>query len=144
MVALVVDLDGKLINDIYCQDPKYKVEELHICVFPLENSTIVMMFIDSTDKRYRSFYKKFNTLSLKEQLSIINYIIFLYSEEMFLSKDLSNEVLQNQNLLYASKQTGLAVSKNYNMDAIKEAKKIYDLSRASEVPCLLDQKYKIR
>lgn len=143
-VSLVVDLDGQLINDIYYENPNYKIEDMHICVFPLKDSSIVMLFMDSKNKRYRNFYKKFNKLSLQEKLSIVNYIIFLYSEDIFLSKEIPTDVLDNDNLKNISKQTSLAIASNPFVRPIDEAKNIYDLSKHNTIPNLLNEKYKLR
>ena len=50
------------------------------------------MFIDDGDKTYRKFYKQLRKLSQDEQLGVINYIIFLYCEDYFLARDISNSV----------------------------------------------------
>ena len=54
-VALLIDFEGATINDIYNTSPDYHIKAVHICVFPLEKSSVIMMFIDSKDKRYRPF-----------------------------------------------------------------------------------------
>ena len=46
------------------------------------------MFIENGDKRYRSFYKQFNKLPLDEQLAALTFIIFAYSEEVYLSNSI--------------------------------------------------------
>ena len=143
-IDLITDLDNQIINDIYCHDIKYKLEDLHICVLPLKESSIVMMFIDSKNKRYRNFYKKFNKLSLEDKLSLTNYIIFLYSEDVILSKNLPTEVLKDENLLNISKQCCniLAFDPLYN--PYEDLKEAYDLSKRNGIPNLLSEKYKLR
>lgn len=143
-VALVVDLDGQVVNDIYCQNPNYHIEDMHICIFPLKDSSIVMMFVDSEFKRYRNFYKNFRKLSPEEKLSVVNYIIFLYSEDIFFSKEIPNDILQNKNLIDISKQTSIALANNPFVNVIEDAKKIYDLSKNNNIPNLLSEKYKLR
>lgn len=56
-----------------------------------------MLFIENGDKRYRKFYKEFNKLPLEEQLGIINYMLFLYTEDYFVSKSIYDE-LQNESI----------------------------------------------
>ena len=143
-ITLAVDLDGQIVNDIYYENSKYRMEQFHICVFPLKDSSIVMMFVDSKYKRYRNFYKKFNKLSFEEKLSIVNYIIFLYSEDIFFSKELPSDILQNENLINASRQTGIALTDNPFINVIEKAKEVYDLSKNNNIPNLLSEKYKIR
>lgn len=117
---------------------------MNVCIFPLKESSIIMLFIDSKYKRYRSFYKKFNKLSLEDKSSIINYIIFLYSEDIVLSKELPKEVLENKNLTSISKQTGVAFNFNFEKSAIEAAKEIYSLDKHKTISNLLSDKYKLR
>lgn len=143
-LSLVVDLDGQIVNDIYYENPKYKLEDFHICIFPLKDTSVVMMFVDSAYKRYRNFYKKFKKLSQEEKLSIVNYIIFLYSEDIFFSKEIPSDILQNKDLIDVSKQSSMAMSINSFTKAIEKAKDIYDLSKHNNIPNLLSEKYKLR
>lgn len=143
-IALITDLDNQIINDIYYHDISYKLEDLHICVLPLKESSIVMMFIDSKNKRYRNFYKKFNKLSLEDKLSLTNYIIFLYSEEVILSKNLPSEILKDEKLIDISKQCCNILTFNPLINPYEALKEAYDLSKRNEIPNLLSEKYKLR
>ena len=143
-IALIIDLDKQIVNDIYYQNIKYRIEDFHICIFPLQDTSIVMMFVDKNYKRYRNFYKKFRKLPLQERLSIINYIIFLYSEDMFLSKALPENIYNNDNLINIARQTTIAVSNTPFSNAIEAAKEAYDLNKHNTIPNLLSQKYKVR
>ena len=143
-IPLVVDLDGMMVNDIYYNDINYKMQDLHICIFPLKESSIVTMFIDSNNKRYRNFYKKFNKLSHADKLALVNYIIFLYSEDVFISKNISDNVLKNKKLIEVSKQSSMVSSSTPFVDVTEESKKVYDLSKRDEIPNLLSEEYKLR
>ncbi|GAA0696943.1 hypothetical protein GCM10008904_01200 [Paraclostridium ghonii] len=143
-IALVTDLDGEVLNDIYDKDRKYRIQNLHICIFPLKDTSIVMMFMDSNDKRYMNFYKKFNKLSHEDKLSLVNYIVFLYSEDVFLSKEIPDEVLKDKKLVELSQLSSLTFLMDNFSSSIEEAKKIYDLSKYTEIPNLLSEKYKLR
>lgn len=144
IIALTLDLDGQVVNDIYYDNPKYKLQHLHICIFPLKHTSIVMMFVDSSYKRYRNFYKKFNTLHQQEKLAIINYIIFLYSEDIFLSKEISTDILQNKALINVCKQSSMIISNKPFTNVIEKAQNVYDLSKYSNIPNLLSEKYRLR
>ncbi len=144
-IALVVDLDNNIINDIYCNDPNYKIYGLHVCIFPLEDSSIIMLFIDSKhQKRYRSFYKKFNRLSLDDKLSIINYIVFLYSEDVFLSKEIPKDILENENLISTAQTTLMAVNFSFSKSTTEAAKETYNLNNHKIIPNLLSEKNKLK
>ena len=143
-ITLIIDLDGNIINDIYNEDSKYRTQDIHICIFPMKESSIIMMFIDSNSKRYRDFYKKFKKLSHNDKLSLINYIIFLYSEDVFLSKSIPKEILKHDRLIEISQQSSLAILENPFVDAREGLKEIYDLSKMNEIPNLLSEQYKLR
>ena len=143
-VALVVDLEGNIINDIYCTKETHRIEDLHICVFPLKESSIIMMFIDSKHKRYRKFYKQFKKLSHEQKLALVNYIIFLYSEDIFFSKEIPDEILENQKLINVAQQTSMFMISDRSISAIEEAKTIYDLNKKNDIPNLLSKEYKLR
>ena len=143
MVALSMGLNGQLINDIYNHNPKYCVSDLHICVFPLENQTAIMLFIEDGDKRYRKFYKDFNTLPLEEQLGIINYILFLYTEDYFLSKSINDE-LQNDSVRECAALSLTAYKDSPTEDTTPLLKEKFDLSNWKSVQNFLSEEYKIK
>lgn len=143
-ISLVVDLDGTIVNNIYNEDINYKIQDLHICIFPLKESTVVTMFIDSNNKRYCNFYKKFNKLTHEDKLALVNYMIFLYSEDVFLSKNIPEHILKNDKLIEVAKQSSMAFLSTPFVDTIEESKKVYDLSKRNEIPNLLSEEYKLR
>ena len=146
-VALAVGLDGEKINEPYSsinKNIKYQVQDIHICIFPLKDSTIIIMFVDSKFKRYRNFYKKFRKLPTEKKLSIINYIIFLYSEDMFISKDIENEIFEYDVLKNIAKQTTIGRVNNFYENIDEQFKETFDLNKSDSIPNLLDKKYKLR
>lgn len=143
-ISLVCDLKGNIINDIYNYSPNYHTQELHICIFPLKNKSVIFMFIDSKDKRYRNFYKQLKKLSESAQLSIINYMIFLYSEDIFISKNLNKELIDDPNLYIVSQKNAEGLLTDKNEDPIESAKQQFDLSNYNTIPNFLDEKYSIK
>ncbi len=109
-IALILDLQGNVINNnVYSTSPDYKVQTLNICVFPLKNSSIIMLFIDKHDKRYRSFYKQFKSLPIAKKLAAINFMIFRYSEDVYLSKQVNDIYLKNKELKDLTGDTGIQI-----------------------------------
>lgn len=88
-IYLTNGFDDKIINDIYLMDKKYKMQGLHICVFPLETKTKIILFIKDGDQRYRDFYKYYRKLSLEEKLYVINYMILIYEEDWVINPNYS-------------------------------------------------------
>lgn len=87
-VFLYGDLEGNILDDVYDFEYKNVLCGIDICVFPLEETSIVMMFIDKENEGiYESFIKQFEQLDLEKQLEIINYIIFVYCENFYINPD---------------------------------------------------------
>lgn len=141
-IAVISDLEGNTINNIYDKSSDYHIKDLHVCVFPLQNKSAIMLFIDSKDKRYRTFCKQFKKLQNDEKLALINYLIFLYSEDVFISKTISKPILDHINL----KEVARKSSTYFTMEpknSIVEAGKEFDLNNWNCIPNLLDEEYKI-
>ena len=141
-IALAVDLKGGVINNLYNHDSKYKIKMAHIAIFPLENYSVVMMFVDQKDKRYRAFIKQLNRLETAEKLEIINYIVFLYSEDFFLSKKIREGVITDEKLKNISGKTGISTI-DINGNILEVLRKNYDLSNVKSIPNLLSREYSI-
>ncbi|OZV13472.1 hypothetical protein CIW83_02700 [Tissierella sp. P1] len=142
-LALQFDLEGNLINDIYYDSSKYKIQSMHLCVFPEENSSTIIMFIDSKDRRYRSFYKQFNKLSEDDKLSVINYMIFSLSEDVYLNKEINDIILNDNNLREVAGKT----QHIFSISPIKDPNAIaYDnlsFSQRHRIPNFLLEEYKV-
>ena len=142
-VALVSDFEGKLINNIYDPSPKYVIQNIHISILPLKSETIVTMFIENGDRRYRNFYKQFKKLSLYDKLAALTYIIFLYSEDMYFSKTIAREVNASKTLCNAGKTSSDILSPTPFFNPFEALKESHDLNKRHEIPNLLSEKYKI-
>ena len=142
-VALVVDFEGNMINNIYNPSPEYVIQNIHISILPLKTETVITMFIEDGDKRYRRFYKQFNKLPLEDKLAALTYIIFLYSEDMYFSKSIEKEVAESQTLCNAGQTSQDMLSPTPFFDPFETLKVSHDLSKRHEIPNLLSEKYKI-
>lgn len=143
-IALIFDLEGNVINDIYNLDPKYKIKNVSICVFPLEESSIIMLFVDRKNEKYRRFFKQLKKLDLENKLSIINYIIFSYSEDYFLSPNLDKKVLNKLKALSGKTPEMLGFYPTTAVQKLQSIQKIYDYNEQLSVPNLLSDKYALR
>lgn len=140
-IVMISDFEDNIINDIYNMSPDYHTKEIHIVVFPLEQGSIIMLLIDSRDKRYRKFYKQLNQLSLEDQLSAINYIIFSYSENVYLSKNISEDVLSNAQFIATCQKDSTVAASHPLENIIKVAIKEYSLKKRNEIPNLLSKEF---
>lgn len=143
-VALIVDFNGNIINDIYNKSSEYRIQNIHINILPLKSETIIVMFIEDGDKRYRQFYRQFNKLSLEDRLSALTLIMFLYSEDMYFSKSIENEVRNSVALCDAGKTGQDIVGINPGIDPLEIVKNAHSLDKRSNIPNLLSKKYRIR
>lgn len=145
-IALYVDFDGNIVNDIYNKDANYHMKDLYVCVFPLKAKTVIILFIDNNEKRYRKFYKKYRSMSQIEKLSVINYLIFLYSEDFYLSSMVKDEIQKNETIKTLTGKTSRAFMSEwdlYNTDVYGNIKMEYDLNKHSDIPNFLSKEYGI-
>lgn len=143
-IALICDFDSSIINDIYNPSKDYKTQDIHISVFPLENESVVFAFVDSSNKRYRNFYRKLRLMELNEQLSTINYIIFKYSENVFLSKKIPDAVFKNQAFINVCGSSSIANVNTPFINPLQAAIEEHSLSKRNNIPNLLAPEYAIR
>ena len=142
-IVMVCDFENDVINDIYNMSPDYHTKEIHIAVFPLEQESVIMLFIDTRDKRYRKFYKQLNRLPLEEQLSAINYIIFSYSENVYISKDIDDRVLKNEQFIATCQKSSIATANHPFGNALNAAITEFSLSKRNEIPNLLSEEFRL-
>lgn len=143
-IALIKGLDGSVINNVYSKNFNYRIKNMSLCIFPLKNSTIVMIFVDGKNKRYSQFFRKLKKEELKTQLEIINYILFLYCEDYFISPNVSREVLDELKKI-SSKTSGVITNIPFESDTkIEFAKERFDLNHRIKIPNLLSEKYSIK
>ena len=143
-VALISDLEGNVVNNIYNDSSDYYLSELHISVFPLKNHSVVLIFVKKGEKKYKNFLKQFRKLATLEKLQVINYIVFSYSEDVFIYKGLDKEIIEDQEFKKVIQQSTIAEATTPFADSLGEAKKTFDLNNRHLIPNLLDSVYKVR
>lgn len=147
-IALVCDMEGNIINDIYNEDEKYKIQDVQLCIFPLQDCSIILLFMDSNNKRYRKFNKQFSKLSDEEKLEILNYIMFMYSEDIFLSKNMEKIMLSSKELGELTKSTGDMISFQdifeFQTDYIDATKEQFNIKNRKKIPNFLSKDFAIK
>lgn len=139
LIALSYDLEGNIINNIYNHNEEYKIKNVNLCIFPLNNETVIMMFVEKKNNRYRQFFKQFRKLSLEKQLQIINNMVFLYTEDYFLSPYISKDNLKKLRIL-TKRNSELLIFPWVTREEIKDAaKKQFNLCENYDVPNLLSR-----
>jgi len=141
---LMYDFNGNIINNIYNMSSHCHLKEIHVCALPFKDFSIIMMFIDASIKRYINFYKQLLTFPQDTQLAIINYIIFLYSEDFYMSPNVSKKILEDKEFKRVVGQLTFAISDSpIQSSAIVAAKSTFDLNHWDHIPNLLDKTYAI-
>ena len=152
-ISLIGDFNDNVINDLFNSSVQYKIKDIHVAVFPLENTSVVMLFAEEGEKRYRKFYKQFKKLSDEDQLAAINYIVFSTIENVFLNPNVQNEMQKNKRFIEVCGQSTEAISEmtpfemldfdNYSKACLSKAIEEFSLSKMYEIPNLLSREYAI-
>lgn len=137
-LVLQKDLEGVEINNIHNYSSEVRMQNIHISIFPLEDSTAVIMFYHRRDKNYRRLLHQFNCLTDVEKLCYINYWIFKYTENYFLAPSFKREIDYNSKLVQLSRENDELPNLGY-----VEFKTIlqYKAVKMDEIPNLLTSKY---
>lgn len=103
-IALTKDMEGNQINDIFDFRESTRMQYLHLCVFPLEQESIVLAFYHRRDRLYRHLRHQVNSSSKDRVLRFFNYVIFAYTENYFISKQIQSEIETNSSLQTLSQE----------------------------------------
>lgn len=141
MIALVTGVNGEIINDNYNFESSYKIEYLHIAIFPLKQSTAVILFLDNKYSRYEKFEKFLSESTQEKRLEIINRIIFLYTEDYYLSKQLDDDIIKSLQEPAKILQDTITINpKKSRENAVKD----FDLRKDICIPNLLSKEYSVK
>lgn len=92
LIALPKDTEGIEINDIYDMRPEVRMQNIHIGVFPMNDYSIVYAFYHRRDRLYRRLHHQMNCMSLEKKLELINFWIFKYTENYYMSLDVQTVI----------------------------------------------------
>ena len=104
------------------------------------------MFIEEGDKSYKKFCKQFGKLSAIDQLATINYIIFAYTENVFLNPDLHEKLKEDEIFMDVCRKTTDFTSSLLGLfeDPLTTAIKEFSLTHRNEIPNLLSAQYALK
>ena len=145
-ITLVGDFNDEVVNNICNLSPKYKIKDLHIAVFPLETQSVIMLFTEDGDKRYRKFYRQLKKLSFEDQLSAINYMIFANTENVFLNPKVQEKVRDNEKFMDICRTTTETIAP-YDCPPqllLSTTIKELSLSKRFTIPNLLSKEYALK
>ena len=141
-ITLWGGFDDEMVN---CINDKEKYSDLHICIFPMRYGTKVFMFTKNNDKTLRRFIKSFNRLDPEDQLRTICYIIFVYSEEIYMNPELKNKLGEISGVKDAITSIGQTIHTEpvTNVEQTLALIRRNSLTKRHNFPNLLSEKYKI-
>lgn len=143
-IAMIVDIEGNLINNIYNASEQYHMEYIHVVVFPLKKCSVVMLFVESGCKRYRKFIRQLNKLDDEDQLAAINYLIFSYTENVFVNPSIHERLKENEPFMSTCRKTGMAESAMGIPNPLETAMIEFGFSKRAEIPNVLSKEFALK
>jgi hypothetical protein len=148
-ICLFADFEGNLINNLYLSDSRHRMEPLHICIFPSHGCTVLIIFRNEKTKRYRGFERQLKRLPESEQLQAVLKIIFAYSEDVLISKNIPDKVKNDLNLISLTKMNSMYLAFNCDIDeypneALRSALRDYAVDNLPNPPHLLSEEYALQ
>ena len=142
-VTLISDFEDSIVNNIYSQEQKYRIKAIHVAVFPLKSTSAILLFIEDGVKRYRKFYRSLRKLPKDDQLAAINYLVFSYTENVFMNPTTHKELKKNDFFMdICRKSTDFRSHTPFPLDdPLEAAVKEFSLSKRNEIPNLLSREY---
>lgn len=80
------DMQGEKIIDIYDHSADTKIKQMHSCVFPLDDCSVIFTFYNREDTEYEHFASQLRNMEQEKRLKFLGYFIFFMSEDMMLAK----------------------------------------------------------
>lgn len=103
-ITLQDDMYGYPVNDVFNPDPKVSMQDLHLVIFPFKKSSLVLAFYHKKDKNYRTLRHQFNSENSKKTKEFLNYLVFAYTENFFISKKIYEKIQNNKKLIQLSRE----------------------------------------
>jgi len=142
-ITMLCDFEDQIINDVYNPSNCFSTEPIHIAVFPLETSSVIMMFIEQGEGKYRRFYRQLKKLPENDQLAAINYIIFSYTENVYVYGPVADMVQNDIRFKDTYTKTLDYYSFFQSANPLPTAIREFSLSKRNEIPNLLSKEYAI-
>lgn len=145
MIGIYEDFVGRKINDNLS---KRDLVHFHLCCFPFKDKSIIFIFYPKNEHKCDNFFRDLNTKTREEQLSVINFLLFAYTDDIFISKEIDlSKIKQNLGLvactLPVSKTEGELTTKQRNIQLKKDFKETYALKNHIKYINLLSEEYKL-
>ena len=145
LVTLYGDLEGDLVTDMYNTSEDVIVKHMHLCMFPLESSSVVFAFYHEDDVEYDNFAEQFGKLEEDEKLAVLSYIVYGYCEDMLFAKKFPHrtwvinkvrDTFMKTTEIWALDKEHAEYQKKLKMKQLKD--------RDKDFPCILSKKFAVK
>lgn len=144
-MTLYGDLEGNMVVDMYNTSEDIVVSHMHVCLFPLESSSVVFAFYHEDDIEYDTFTEQFRVLNEQEQLRVISYIIYGYCEDMLFAKKFPHRTWFINKVRGTFMEIAEIIAFNQEHAEYQKKLRLYQLmDRDKDFPCILFEKYAIK
>lgn len=131
-----------MINDVYDYNPNVRMQYMHLCFFPLNNQSVVLAFYHKRDNLYRSLKHQINSSSEDKILKYLNYLLFAYTENYFISKRIKQKI-ENSDTLQKLSQEGNGLPTFGYLNSDNDFGIGYTPIKMDEIPNFLDSKWAV-
>lgn len=80
------DMNGDMIIDIYDESNRISIKQMHMCVFPMDDCSVIFTFYNKADTEYDRFAEQLRSMDQEKRLKFLGYFMFFISEDMILAK----------------------------------------------------------
>lgn len=136
-IALAKDLEGNEVNNVFDMSEMVRMQFMHLAILPLKEESVVLAFYHKRDKLYRNLRHQINSSPKQRVLQFLNYIVFAYTENYFISKTIQPIIEADEKLAQLGQEnTGYPRFGFLGSDNLFEAE--YQPIHMSEIPNFLD------
>lgn len=141
-ISLSKDLEGTEINNVFNMSDSVRMQFMHLAILPLKGESVILAFYHKRDKLYRKLRHQINCLPEQKVLQYLNYIIFAYTENYFISKTIQNIVETDEKLSLLSQENNENPSMGF-LDISNSFGDGYQPIRMDEIPNFLSAEWAV-
>lgn len=149
-IAVFSDFEGSVINNTYINSNKIQV--LYESILPFESESILLLFTLSSNNRYSKFIRKFTSLSEDNRQRTLLYLMFSYSQNYFISKQLEQIIKEDEFVKQLAEKLILGIEEsNYKLSRMEahikatvETMKSFSLEKAFDLKNYLAKDFSLK
>lgn len=84
--------------DVFDMSENVRMQYMHLAILPLQTESVVLAFYHKRDKLYRKLRHTINNSSEEKVLQFLNYLVFAYTENYFISKNIRQKIETDEKL----------------------------------------------